>query len=581
MKRLILLLSLLFTVTSAPAFAWWQNDWPYRKSITLDTSPTGLNVSGAVGRTVVLVRLHSGNFSFADAADNGSDLRFVAGDDKTPLPYHIETFDKANGLATIWVSVPTLSGGEKQQVWLYYGNKNAPASSDAAGTYDPDYGFVYHFGDGAGTPATDTTANKNNAQNPAAGANDSAIIGRGARFPGGAPVNIAPSASLAIPAGGQFTFSAWIKQDQATPDAQVMTRGPLVVGLAGGVPYVAIGAARAQAQAPIKPADWSHIAVTSDGTKLTLYVNGVEAASAPAPVPGFAEPIVLGASLIGEMDEAEFSKVARPAALLLAQATNQGSADKLIAFGNDEKQGSGGGVVTYILGETPFLDWVIIGFCMVLLGLAIAVMYAKGGYISHARKANLAFLKRFHALHEELVSLKTIDMPEKERKLIEASPLYDLYEVGIDELEVRRQKYGARPLTGEAVEALRSAVDAQQVEENERLDRWMVILTIAISGGPFIGLLGTVMGVMKTFGGVAMAGDVNVNAIAPGIAAALLATIAGLACAIPSLFGYNYLNSRITALTNEMRVFVDRLVTRLAEMQAEAATPSPTKIAAE
>jgi biopolymer transport protein ExbB len=120
------------------------------------------------------------------------------------------------------------------------------------------------------------------------------------------------------------------------------------------------------------------------------------------------------------------------------------------------------------------------------------------------------------------------------------------------------------------------------VDENQKLDKWMVILTIAISGGPFIGLLGTVVGVMTVFGGVAMAGDVNVNAIAPGIAAALLATIAGLACAIPSLFGYNYLNGRISALADQMRVFVDRLITRLAEMQSDAAyNPPPLPLAAE
>lgn len=147
---------------------------------------------------------------------------------------------------------------------------------------------------------------------------------------------------------------------------------------------------------------------------------------------------------------------------------------------------------------------------------------------------------------------------------------------------LRQKSRGLRPLTGEAVEAMRAAVDAVVVAENQKLDKWMVILTIAISGGPFIGLLGTVIGVMSTFGGVAMAGDVNVNAIAPGIAAALLATIAGMACAIPSLFGYNYINSRISALSDEMRVFVDRLITRLAEMQAEAAeNPPPYQIAAE
>jgi biopolymer transport protein ExbB len=169
-----------------------------------------------------------------------------------------------------------------------------------------------------------------------------------------------------------------------------------------------------------------------------------------------------------------------------------------------------------------------------------------------------------------------------ERKLIEAAPLGNLYEVGIDELQMRQKRLGDRPLSGEAVEALRAAVDAQQVAENQKLDTAMVLLTIAISGGPFIGLLGTVMGVMNTFGGVAMAGDVNVNAIAPGIAAALLATIAGLAAAIPSLFGYNYLNSRITAMADEMRVFVDRLVTRLAEVQAERShAGAPVRRAAE
>jgi biopolymer transport protein ExbB len=185
-------------------------------------------------------------------------------------------------------------------------------------------------------------------------------------------------------------------------------------------------------------------------------------------------------------------------------------------------------------------------------------------------------------MHENLVSLSTLDMPSKEKELITKSPLAHLFETGIEEIEVRKAARGSRPLTAEAIEAMRSAVDAVVVEENQKFDRAMVLLTIAISGGPFIGLLGTVIGVMSTFGGVAIAGDVNVNAIAPGIAAALLATIAGLAAAIPSLFGYNYLNSRISAMSDEMRVFVDRLVTRLAEMQAEAAFgPPPTQLAAE
>ena len=99
----------------------------------------------------------------------------------------------------------------------------------------------------------------------------------------------------------------------------------------------------------------------------------------------------------------------------------------------------------------------------------------------------------------------------------------------------------------------------------QTLSSQMVLLTIAISGGPFLGLLGTVIGVMITFAAIALSGDVNVNAIAPGTAAALAATVAGLSVAIPSLFGYNWLNTRIKSITADNRVFVDEFVTRIAE----------------
>ena len=70
---------------------------------------------------------------------------------------------------------------------------------------------------------------------------------------------------------------------------------------------------------------------------------------------------------------------------------------------------------------------------------------------------------------------------------------------------------------------------------------------------------------MITFAAIAAAGDVNVNAIAPGIAAALLATVAGLAVAIPALFGYNYQASRIKNNSADMQIFVDEFITRAAE----------------
>jgi len=98
--------------------------------------------------------------------------------------------------------------------------------------------------------------------------------------------------------------------------------------------------------------------------------------------------------------------------------------------------------------------------------------------------------------------------------------------------------------------------------------------------------------VMITFAAIAASGDVNVNAIAPGIAAALAATVAGLIVAIPALFGYNWLLTRIRNSSAELQVFVDELLTRTAEayrrkadlhaeMAAAAAEPAVPAVAGE
>lgn len=573
---------------ATPANAWWEKDWTYRKQVAVDVSPSGVNVSGPLGRTLVLVRLHSGNFTFTDSLENGADIRFVDSDDKSPLPFHIESFDAKTGLANVWVSIPALSGGEKKSIWLYFGNKSAPVGEDVKGSFDPDYMAAYHFAQGPGQPSADSTANANNAQNAPPGVDDSSIIGRAGRFPGQGALTIAASPSLAMPAGAAFTFSAWVKPAQIAGDAAIFARGPLIIGMAQGVPYVSLGAASTRAAQPVKQGDWTQLAVVADGKTLKIFVNGVEAGAASVALPAIDGPIQLGGAdgrpFNGSLDEVRLSKVARPAAMLLAEAQGEGPTGKLVTVSDTaEKQQGGSGVLMFILGKVEALDGAVIGLCLGILALAIAVMVSKSRYINRATKANAVFMKRFRAMHEELVPLGEVaGLGQNEAGLLRHSPLAHLYETGIDELNVRRNKPGARALSGEAVEALRSAVDAVQVEENQKFDKWMVLLTIAISGGPFIGLLGTVMGVMSTFGGVAMAGDVNVNAIAPGIAAALLATIAGLSCAIPSLFGYNYLNSRISSIADEMRVFVDRLVTRLAEMQADAVrAEQPALLAAE
>jgi biopolymer transport protein TolQ len=96
--------------------------------------------------------------------------------------------------------------------------------------------------------------------------------------------------------------------------------------------------------------------------------------------------------------------------------------------------------------------------------------------------------------------------------------------------------------------------------EAMRLDRRMAFLATTASASPFIGLFGTVWGIMNAFRGIGEAGSASLAVVAPGIAEALVNTAAGLAAAIPALIGYNYLNGRIQRQTTIMERFSAQLL---------------------
>jgi biopolymer transport protein ExbB len=194
--------------------------------------------------------------------------------------------------------------------------------------------------------------------------------------------------------------------------------------------------------------------------------------------------------------------------------------------------------------------------------IALYVMVAKTFLLLRTDKGNRSFIQAFREAPDVLAAGGVEQHA--------GSSLARLYEAGLLQLRKRSVgQAGAKALSGASIDAVKASVDADLVRENHKLNALMVLLTIAISGGPFLGLLGTVVGVMITFAAIAAAGDVNVNAIAPGIAAALLATVAGLGVAIPALFGYNYLASKIKNISADMQIFVDEFVTRVAESYGE------------
>ncbi len=222
------------------------------------------------------------------------------------------------------------------------------------------------------------------------------------------------------------------------------------------------------------------------------------------------------------------------------------------------------------------------------------VMVDKASHLNKQAKANAQFMKGFREIAADLTMLDRGDaddvstlggrLTEADAKMMRSSSLVPhlSHRRGRDPSPLQQLAAARRCCPAVSIAAIRAALDSGVVKEMQRLNRLMVVLTIAISGGPFLGLLGTVVGVMITFAAIAASGDVNVNAIAPGIAAALVATVAGLGVAIPALFGYNYLISRIKDLTNDMQVFVDEFVTKMAEFySADRPDPIEHRIAAE
>lgn len=580
MQRLFLsLLICLGFVLPATAQAWWQDDWHYRKQIAVDTTPQGAAINQALGRTALLVRLHTGNFTFDGVKEDGADLRFVAADDKTVLNHQIESFDALMGMALIWVDVPNVEGGQRQDIWMYYGNQKAPATGNGQLTFDPNYTALYHFDGATGTPAKDTTAYGNTAQS-ATGAAIDGVVGRALQF-SGQPLLLPASPSLQHNAGSAFTFSAWLRLDQASGEQLILARregaNSLLIGANQGVPFVEIDGQRAVATQALNPGQWQHVALTAEGSKVTLYINGREGASLAQAMPAFNSVMAIGADVhegpfqpfVGAIDELRLSKVARPAPLLLADATSQGAESKLVAYGVDEEQsGFGFGSLGFLLNAVPIDAWVIIAVLVLMMLQSWIIMLRKNRSLSRVTAANEDFRVQFAKVGTRL-EMFADDAQLAQR--LQYSSLWRLYLVAVKEIRTRREQ-GAdtSSVSAATIEAIRCSMDGVRTRENQQLSSKLSTLSNAIAGGPYIGLLGTVLGIMVVFLGTAMAGDVNINAIAPGMAAALLATAMGLFVAIPALFGYNRLITRNKEVSADMRVFVDEFITRLAEMHGES-----------
>ncbi|WP_241230474.1 DUF2341 domain-containing protein [Sphingomonas koreensis] len=546
------------TAFASPAHAWWGAEHAYRTRINLNTSAAG--VTGEVARAPVLVRLHQGNFNFADAKPDGSDLRFVAGDDRTPLKFHVESWNAQAQQALVWVDVQNLQPGQAAAIYAYYGNKQAAAAQDAAGSFGPDYTLVYHF-EGSG-PAKDVTSNGVQGGG-AATRNASGLIGNSLVFDGTTPLSI-PAAAFGA---GPLSVSFWVKPGS---DGTLFTLPGAVSLIAqGGQIFIDQGGTRS-AGAALAGGSWANVALVNDGKKTHVFVNGQPAGEVEGALGAATGDALIGRGFAGEIDEFRVAKAALPQSMFQLASASEGQGARLLTFDTAEQVETGGGHGYFgILFKALTWDaWAVIAILAVMLVLALWVMLSKHMLFTRIERANDDFLEAYR--NQAKRSGDHTGLPSFDPGVGAVhSTLGDLYQVGRRELSERLQEgrsTGSRfAIRAQSIAAIRSALDAEQVIQGQKLHDRMGLLTNSISGGPFIGLAGTVLGVMITFASVAAAGEVNINAIAPGIAAALLATVAGLVVAIPAMFGYNSLLVRSKKITARNQIFADELEKRIAE----------------
>jgi biopolymer transport protein ExbB/TolQ len=198
---------------------------------------------------------------------------------------------------------------------------------------------------------------------------------------------------------------------------------------------------------------------------------------------------------------------------------------------------------------------------LVLSLFSWTIIIKKSHQLMIARKATRKFLGAYASTRDPL------DIQRKGEEY-DGAPAFQLYIRGANELAYQLEHNpvtvkGERRISTASFDAVKVALEEAASGEAMALEKSMIVLSTAVAGGPFIGLLGTVWGVMSTFAGIAESHAATLTAMAPGVAAALVATVTGLLVAIPAMFAYNFMVTSIRAITQELDGYASRYATQI------------------
>lgn len=236
------------------------------------------------------------------------------------------------------------------------------------------------------------------------------------------------------------------------------------------------------------------------------------------------------------------------------------------------------GSAFYAFRQSDSFGRVIVVLLFLISVYAWTIMVEKGVVIRRARRDSKRFLKVFNSAVSPLDLALQIEQHQ--------GPVALLYKIGIDVvmdvLQVDpqlieaycRQRRLPRALTVHEIDKVRSTLERTVSTQIMALEGRLGLLGTTVTVSPFLGLLGTVWGVMLAFTGMAQKGRPDIGAIAPGISGALLTTVVGLVVAIPAVVGYNLIANSVRQTTVEMDNFVEDFMALLRLQQGGGGGPA-------
>jgi biopolymer transport protein TolQ len=229
------------------------------------------------------------------------------------------------------------------------------------------------------------------------------------------------------------------------------------------------------------------------------------------------------------------------------------------------------GVLELVLNAGPIAK-VVLAILLLFSIISWALIVEKWWQLRRVRRQTLAFTKIFREGRRPAV------VHAAARKYRD-SPLAQVYAAAYAEVSgvpdvIDTLDDGEDGVSSDRLEAVHRAMRRTAGLEIAQLERYLPFLATTASATPFIGLFGTVWGIMSSFHGISTQGSASLAVVAPGISEALIATAAGLAAAIPAVMGYNYFVNRVRHWATEMDGFILDLLNMLSRPVAKLARPA-------